>query len=658
MTREAPDKKGAPTVRERSSPRARPAQSAFWKVMDTDLGWFGFRRCLAWAEQVIDRSGLPEAHRVLIARVVRRTRLWRREQADVARELVAHFADGLEAGRTEADLLSSFGNEKKAARLIRRAKKRNRGPVWRAWLYWWRAVGCLFLLVLAVYLYYGVQVWTARPKIARNYLAELNAPAEAVPPEDRGWPLMREAILAYDRSADVIPEEGDEPSRKAFLLWSERPGTAYWPLAAERLRENEHVLDLVRAAAAKPRLAFRPGVDDDAALQMKWNWIASEAEFTPPNPTRDLMNVLQPHLAEIKLFARMLTAEMHLAASEDRGARVPENTSACVRLAEQAREIPFVINDLVAISISHLTCDTIRELLERRPDALRDRQWRDVGHALASFSGGGRIVVNLAGERAIFRDFLQRSFSDDGKGGGLAVPRAMPSAIMGEIFLPEDDDLREGRDWLLQLAAPVAALVMANRRSQSAYYDRLMNQAESWFSRPQWEQPRQADVREAFADVETRSIRAFRYWPVRMALPALMRAQATAEQTTQVRDATLVAIALELFRRREGRYPESLDELVPAFLPAVPPDRHTGKPLNYAVREGKPILYSVGVNLADDGGAPARRPPTGITGRLRVEQWRHPLDLKQMREESPRSIPDGDWILYPPSLARETEDEE
>jgi hypothetical protein len=42
----------------------------------------------------IESSGLPQTAKDLIRRVVRRTRLWRIERADVAQELIAHFADG------------------------------------------------------------------------------------------------------------------------------------------------------------------------------------------------------------------------------------------------------------------------------------------------------------------------------------------------------------------------------------------------------------------------------------------------------------------------------------------------------------------------------------------------------------------------------------
>ena len=74
-------------------------------------------------------SGLPAPIPGLVDRVVRRTRLWRRERLDVARELCGHFADGLASGRPAEDLVREFGPPKVAARLIRKAKLRSRPAV-------------------------------------------------------------------------------------------------------------------------------------------------------------------------------------------------------------------------------------------------------------------------------------------------------------------------------------------------------------------------------------------------------------------------------------------------------------------------------------------------------------------------------------------------
>ncbi len=66
-------------------------------------------------KQHIAQSGLPQPARELIQRVVQRTRLRPLEKVDVANELIAHFTDGLESGKTIDQLIESFGDERKAA---------------------------------------------------------------------------------------------------------------------------------------------------------------------------------------------------------------------------------------------------------------------------------------------------------------------------------------------------------------------------------------------------------------------------------------------------------------------------------------------------------------------------------------------------------------
>ena len=50
----------------------------------------------------IAQAELPDGIARFVADVVRRTRLRRAEQVDVAAELVSHFAEGIAAGRGEA----------------------------------------------------------------------------------------------------------------------------------------------------------------------------------------------------------------------------------------------------------------------------------------------------------------------------------------------------------------------------------------------------------------------------------------------------------------------------------------------------------------------------------------------------------------------------
>lgn len=79
--------------------------------------------------------------------------------------------------------------------------------------------------------------------------------------------------------------------------------------------------------------------------------------------------------------------------------------------------------------------------------------------------------------------------------------------------------------------------------------------------------------------------------------------QLTAHSQTEINQA-LIACALERFRLAHGDYPENMDALVPQFLDTIPRDVIGGGPLHYhRASQGAFVLYSVGWNRRDDGGA-------------------------------------------------------
>ena len=63
-----------------------------------------------------------------------------------------------------------------------------------------------------------------------------------------------------------------------------------------------------------------------------------------------------------------------------------------------------------------------------------------------------------------------------------------------------------------------------------------------------------------------------------------------------------VALALAVHKAEQGAYPASLAALAPGYIKAVPADRFSGEPLRYRREDGGYVLYSVGVDLDDDGG--------------------------------------------------------
>jgi hypothetical protein len=63
-----------------------------------------------------------------------------------------------------------------------------------------------------------------------------------------------------------------------------------------------------------------------------------------------------------------------------------------------------------------------------------------------------------------------------------------------------------------------------------------------------------------------------------------------------------IELALADYRDRNGKYPQTLADLVPGELETLPADPFTGKPLVYRSTDDGFRLYSVGPNGVDDGG--------------------------------------------------------
>ncbi|MCK4658228.1 MAG: hypothetical protein KAV82_01785 [Phycisphaerae bacterium] len=68
-------------------------------------------------------------------------------------------------------------------------------------------------------------------------------------------------------------------------------------------------------------------------------------------------------------------------------------------------------------------------------------------------------------------------------------------------------------------------------------------------------------------------------------------------------DAAVTMLALGEYHRRNHRYPDTLDELIPKFLPYLPIDYADRQPLRYRLTDDGFLLYSIDVNGIDDGGA-------------------------------------------------------
>ncbi|MCH8152992.1 MAG: hypothetical protein IH830_11555 [Planctomycetes bacterium] len=575
-------------------------------------------------KRLVAAAELPSPLASIVLEVARRSRLWRLERADVADELIAHFVDGLSAGSSPQALADAFGPARQAARLIRRAKRRNRPLLWKAWVRSVQAVGLVVGLVVVIYIVAAIRLFTGRPVLAHDYLADLNAAALAVPQTQRAWPMYRTALVALGE----IPKEIDLRVRPADSDWDE---------VAEFVATHAEALDLVRQAAARPGLGYIVGfVMDEADLAL---WPEMERYVHDRNVEMEmakagLMGLLLPHMAQLRKLGQLLALDAHRAVALGDGALAAADIEASLGLAEHVREAPFLINELSSLRVIGGALTTVGEILAEHPEIFTDSQLHALAHRLAAVHGG-RIQLRLDGEKLVFQDWVQRLYTDDGQGDGHLTAQGLRSLAYVGWMEGDSSDVPPSRVGPL---APALGLVMAGRREMTEESSRLFALAEAESAKPLWEQ----DLFKIDRNVEQHKgsfIHMARYLPIALLMPAFAKAGRSPQMLIQQRDAMLVAIGLELYRRLNGAWPQSLEMLVPELLPAVPADRFDGRPLRYRLVDGTPLLYSIGADRDDDGG----RPPLDARGRLAPK-------LGARVVEDPTKAADGDWILWPPVL--------
>lgn len=607
------------------------SRESWWQriqpILNKEFGWLGLPVPPS-AAQIIARSDLPGEARELVSRIVRRTRLRRGEKRDVARELCGHFQDGIEAGTTASELIRLFGDENAAAKLIRRGKLRNRGIIWKSWIAMCWGVTGVVGVFLCAYVIFAVRLALSERVISRDYLAEFNAPALAVPVEERGWTILQPVLTPSNEFAKWEDDDGVERD-----LLEAKPGNAGWAIMLDFVASNQDKIEIIRRAASAPRMAYIASISEEV-----------DPAASDPLIRGSLIGVLLPHLGGLRWSARLLSMDLRCAEVEGDGERIVRDIRAMRRLALGATEYPALICGLVGIAINALADQSLGQILLRQPDCLSNDHLRELAHDSAAMHPHAALQPALVGERAWFLDSVQRVYTDDGKGSGIVDLPAM-SLFMDWIDGDWPQEVRGSRG-LARIASPLAVMAMPDRREMVAFGSRFYDRGERLLSQPMWEWLEPENDLGLESDLPD-SIQEFRYGLMLMLAPSMTRAAQNKERAVQQQEAMQVAIALELHRRATGHWPQSLDELVPSMLPSVPKDRFTGGPIGYALRDGNPVVYSVGLDRDDDGG----RAPVAMENDRRnwnADEWISREELAKALREDPESVPDGDWILWPP----------
>ncbi len=582
--------------------------------------------------QMLIEAALPSALADLILLTTKKTRLTRAERADVASEFISHFRDGMESGASPDELVESFGEPRRVAKLIRRAKKRNRPMPWRVAMKTIKTVGLCLAAFIVFYLACGLYMLAGKPNVSVDYLAKVNATATSVPADERAWPHYREALLQLEKIPSLRTH-----SRQPM------PGEPGWETFEAYLDEQAEALNIVRQAAQYPTLGFVVGwtfSEEDLKLWPGMDSHAAEIE----SKGGCLFNISINHLVNLRELAKTIALNIDRAAAEGDGARVVADTEVMLTIASHAREILFLINDLVGWSIVTLTVERVGDAVAHHPEAFSDDHLQELAHR---FSACDELMrVRFDGERWGFEDLLQRIYTDDGEGDGRITINGIRklSSISGVQTGSYSGEYSISHGTMDVLIAPALNTITASRKEMLLEYNRLLDICLAESKRPLWERDYSRFDNE-ITSYDQELFYRMRYLPVSLLIPALEKVSISAEHLRQRRDALLVAFALEMYHRQHKAWPDSLDDLVPSLLPAVPPDCFDGQPLRYTLVDGQPLLYSVGNDRNDDGGKPPVYPNTGRPNYLAASGWTSAEALANDPVRVARN--DGDWILWP-----------
>ncbi len=574
------------------------------------------------ADSLLIGSGLDEPSVSMLRGMIRKTRLWRNEQRDVARELIAHFHDGIASGQTPESIRESFGDVGQSAKLIRRSKVRNRPALWHVQRFCRRA----FLVLAAAWLLTGLWWLRSQPTVRVDYIAKINAPTLATPVSERAYTYYR-PVMAELR--DMAKQWTEHPDKRAELFY-DGPETPGFETRRRWLVEHHGLLDQIESASKRETLGFLLGLDGDAREAGNPFGLSQ----TPPTLGSDdldpeenrlfgeaLRASLLPQLNYLQYMADMIAADAEVAAVDGQADRFTSRISTLHRLATHAGEDGTAISALVRMGIEARAIDQIDKAVRSSPALLSDDQIIRLSHELVP----GRVPADLVRfdvERDEFRDWVQRSFTDDGSGNGHITPAGIAASRLFPLsprtnWQPEPSKSK----WKRLLAGPVLVFNGGSRKTLIVSHEAALRSLEDASRRTAFE--RDLPAAKFAADATGFTI-------------GLDRALITADRLFARRDAVHVQLGVELYRRRFGKLPARLEDLHPTFLPAIPLDPIDGKPLRYKIVDGKPLVYSIGIDRDDDGGR-----------MIRLSGGKARNSAAAVGFSQPAIPTDGDWILYP-----------
>lgn len=496
-----------------------------------------------------------------------------------------------------------------------------------------RNTAILVAFFLLAYAVLAIRFNLRSPTIATDHFAELNALAPEFPPGPRPFEVYADIKAAWDTAVaetdqaiqDRIGVPQDEDGNILPSIFSTTPSfeTTHpnYSDAIATLRAFRPVLEPAYAAARHPH----PG-------SMVQSTAGSGSLLS-----QSLLLAGLPDFGGARSLARLMVADHKLAADEGDAERALLALRGTYELADQTGRQPFLISGLVEIAMRAMADDTLGETLGDHPDLFTRAQLERLTDAIPAL-GPESVDFAIQSERRITADLAQRLFTDDGNGGGSVTPQGIAFLLRGGLL----ESRTSGPGLGARLLGPLLSPFVVSRGELTSTLDTEFEDALAASENTE----HLAALYEGIWNASPREqLRLVRFLDV---MPVLTRSVASSHKARAQRGATRMLLGAHRFRLDHDVFPATADELVPAYLDALPTDPFSpGQPLRYLRTDDNPVIYSVGTDGEDNHATP-------YNGGRRDDPVR---DFERFATGSPRVDAEGvDWILYPEWTRQDSED--
>ena len=600
-----------------------------------------------WKAALAD-SGLPDEVTTIVREVVQETKLLRFEKSEITTELIHHFQDGHERGHSFEELVRDFGKTDVAVSLFRSSKLRSRPMSVKAI----RGSLAVFGGGLFSYLILQLIFHSAKPNPTVDYSEKLNEAVTSMRAEQQAWPLYRDVWVKHGFVEGNLYDElwFYEASQDApEVIWTDhkkhrrliRPTDENWDAAVAKLESLDELLNVLKEGSKRPYLGTPLHVDrskySDADLAVLFPDLTREQIESKEENTfgfvegiisdeadellaNSAMAIMLPHIQQFHRAARVLHVDTRYAMQQGDHDRAIQNVETIFGLGRQAANNPVFVCVRVGAAVQGNGMSLIEELMDEHLETLSNEELKRLQEMVADVDFSSTFK-NQSAEKDFVLDLIQRIYSDDGNGDGrmTAVGMEVQNVCSKWVWTPGSDDDNSWFDKpvVRSLAGPVNLFTAPSRKEMESLVDEAFEQLEKDSQLTMWQWLESDFDLDAFLKEKDES--GFLFGVIGARGTGQFREVKIARQ-----DAVLLALALHRFKRSEGEWPTKLDQLKDKWIDRTPIDRLNGKPLSFAIKDDAPVVYSIGHDGDDDGGAPSNS------------------EVPWFDRDS-----DGDWVLWP-----------